>query len=442
MAVTDTEPDIPGDDMGENMDPPRCLEEQGVLFYDERTTTCVRGITQISAGDDFACALTDTGSIYCWGSNEVGQVGVDQTSNRVPTPHPVSLAQGEFALKIASGSRHSCAVVGRSGGMSVKCWGHNNQGQLGLGDGSEILISPIEVINLPNDKWFNAEASNVSLSLGTFHGCAWMEGDMDEGGFCWGTNQANSLIRQNSDFNASSLAEETLHERLSSMAAHDNSTCVLIPPPTTDNSTELLCYGDIVFPSPDPPSFIEHLAGGEATDVTVGNGFACVKIENGTQDSIRCLSTNPNGTFGYIPSDIQRDGDELGTVETAEELPLKGEILNLTSRGRNGCALVIQEGEDSSDAFCWGASLDIAPRLVSVTKTKATPLGLPDHIMANVTQVEIGSTFGCALDEQKKVWCWGFNDRGQLGRGSVMEESPMKQNPQLVEWPEWEFPSP
>ena len=82
------------------------------------------------------CALLDNASVKCWGSNNSGQFGMD-TGRDITTFPSLSMAQltginlgtGRTATAIAAGYFHSCAVLDNA---SVKCWGRNNYGQLGI----------------------------------------------------------------------------------------------------------------------------------------------------------------------------------------------------------------------------------------------------------------------------------------------------------------------
>jgi alpha-tubulin suppressor-like RCC1 family protein len=99
------------------------------------------GATMIAAGQDHACALTSAGAMYCWGNNQQYQLG-DGSQTQHPSPNLVStLVSG--VTQITAGGYHTCALVN----SGVKCWGFNSFGQLGNGTTS-YSKSPANVINL------------------------------------------------------------------------------------------------------------------------------------------------------------------------------------------------------------------------------------------------------------------------------------------------------
>jgi alpha-tubulin suppressor-like RCC1 family protein len=79
----------------------------------------------LAAGDLFTCAI-ESGAVFCWGANDVGQLG-DTTRTSRPSPVRVD-ALGDVSA-LAAGANHACAI---SGG-ELWCWGRNAQGQLGDG---------------------------------------------------------------------------------------------------------------------------------------------------------------------------------------------------------------------------------------------------------------------------------------------------------------------
>ena len=88
-----------------------------------------RAATDLSVGDHHSCALLDNGSITCWGLNNYGQLGENTTTNR-HIPVYAHLPTGSPAVSVSVGPHSSCAILENS---SVYCWGHNNYGRLGIG---------------------------------------------------------------------------------------------------------------------------------------------------------------------------------------------------------------------------------------------------------------------------------------------------------------------
>jgi hypothetical protein len=94
---------------------------------------------------DHACVLSTDGILYCWGSNDFGQVGNDMTSNTGPVRTPTAIAGVPMPVAIAAYTQTSCAVDASG---DAYCWGTNYKG--GLGDGTFVdRSSPTRVVGLP-----------------------------------------------------------------------------------------------------------------------------------------------------------------------------------------------------------------------------------------------------------------------------------------------------
>jgi len=91
-------------------------------------------VTKVSLGLHYSCIVNNLSQVWCWGSNQNGQLGDGTTTHR-RTPTQTSLATS--ASHIGSGGRHSCAIDDRS---DLYCWGTNGYGQLGLGTNSDTYV--------------------------------------------------------------------------------------------------------------------------------------------------------------------------------------------------------------------------------------------------------------------------------------------------------------
>lgn len=98
------------------------------------------GRTAVSVSTRFnhTCAMLDDASVKCWGWNIVGQLGLGDTADRGEAAGDmgdslpvVPLGTGRTAVAVAPGITHTCAHLDDG---SVKCWGQSDRGQLGLGD--------------------------------------------------------------------------------------------------------------------------------------------------------------------------------------------------------------------------------------------------------------------------------------------------------------------
>lgn len=146
----------------------------------KRTPTNVAGLTtgaaQVSVGYEHACAVTAAGAVKCWGNNGYGRLG-DGTNTSSATPvAALGLASGVSG--IASGLYHTCAVTTTG---AAKCWGNNGYDQLGDGT-SNGRTTPTDVAGLT--------VGVASISAGYYHTCATL---LDSSTKCWGGNYYGQL---------------------------------------------------------------------------------------------------------------------------------------------------------------------------------------------------------------------------------------------------------
>lgn len=112
-------------------------------------------VSELAVGEQHVCSLNTKGAVSCWGSNQSGKLGNADPSNGSSTSQaqynytpvtPLGLDSG--VKSISAGITHSCAILDDD---SAKCWGHNFQGQLGVGH-NQLMVNvpvPVGVTNAP-----------------------------------------------------------------------------------------------------------------------------------------------------------------------------------------------------------------------------------------------------------------------------------------------------
>ena len=118
---------------------------------DSSTPIAVSGgltFRSISTGYGHACGVTTQEAVYCWGANGNGQLGVSlQNGSNVPVRAAGNLTAAEVSASgIGTGSAsHTCMIT--SNRLSVYCFGRNDVGQLGNGSTTTATASnPTPVI--------------------------------------------------------------------------------------------------------------------------------------------------------------------------------------------------------------------------------------------------------------------------------------------------------
>jgi|GEM_PF-959907 len=127
--------------------------------------TGLSGITVIAAGDNFSLALKSDGTVWAWGDNSLGQLGIGNTN---PANGAVQVPGLSGVTSIAAGANH--ALVVKSDG-TVWAWGSNGSNQLGVTTSqtcgtTACSMSPIQVTGL-GGMTAAAAGANHSLTLVT-----------------------------------------------------------------------------------------------------------------------------------------------------------------------------------------------------------------------------------------------------------------------------------
>jgi hypothetical protein len=147
------------------------------------------GVRSISASGNHTCAVMADTTVKCWGGNGSGQLG-DGTTTSSPVPVVVgdgsgSPLMGIMAVAAGGGASstladaHTCALLAD---VTLRCWGANGYGQLGIGAAGLDVSTPTAVNGLSG-------ATAIAAGVG-YHVCARL---LDGSAACWGYNTAGQL---------------------------------------------------------------------------------------------------------------------------------------------------------------------------------------------------------------------------------------------------------
>lgn len=153
-------------------------------------------IIQVTAGSHHTAALSAVGEVFCWGSNQHGQCGrppdsmkTELDSSIFDVPHLIKgLISGLYVIRLKSGWSHLLAVTDD---MKVFAWGRADYGQLGLGDDvvkKRLCSDPTEVTHVKGAKQIVCGAEHNMALMGGGSVLTW---GWNEHGICGTGNEVN-----------------------------------------------------------------------------------------------------------------------------------------------------------------------------------------------------------------------------------------------------------
>jgi alpha-tubulin suppressor-like RCC1 family protein len=444
-------------------------------------------VAQFAAGARHACALLKNQSLFCFGENNFGQLGNGASIRSAPVEPKAGLGQQAGGLPAAAlpliteevknissspSAFHTCAVLydGRAA-----CWGQNDKGQ--LGDGSKVnRNAPVLVHGL---------ADVDQIVTGLQHTCARLK---DGTVACWGDDEVGQLGDELESGDASQIPKRVEGlSGVSQLSAGAYHTCALRRDGT------VWCWGTTqqyvlgVDPEAKKTKILIKIKIEKVEAIAAGSVHTCALLKDRT---VRCWGFNGQGQLG---GDVKTQGAsanpvEVKVVQDRNKRALRN-VTSISAGARFSCA-VRSEGKpvcwgDGS----WGQLLDgqIAagaapdgemgidhqqPYANEITKYfKNTSIisggetnyfllqGLPYAVgggrygqlgngragtfdlsldlalvklRAEATQVAAGAVHACVLLADRSVWCFGNNERGQLGSGKDSASVPLSAVPVQV----------
>ena len=159
----------------------------------------------IVASHSHTCAILDDNKVKCWGENHKGQLGLSDTNDRGGNANEmgdnlpfVDLGNDTSGTKyiaksIAANSFYTCIIL--SNDNSIRCWGENHKGQLGLGhienhgDNANEMGDSLQAVDLGNDT-SGTKHTAKTIATGGAQSCTILNDDRLK---CWGYNNKGQL---------------------------------------------------------------------------------------------------------------------------------------------------------------------------------------------------------------------------------------------------------
>ncbi|MFO0553464.1 MAG: hypothetical protein U0271_34090 [Polyangiaceae bacterium] len=308
-----------------------------------------RRATAVVAGMSHSCALADDGRVFCWGSNEHGQLGAAAPDNcplpdfhglpPAPIPcreQPTPVDGLADVVEIAAGGSTTCARL-RDG--TVRCWGDNGYGI--VGDGTTTDRHAPVALGLTHV---------AELALSSTHACARHEdGSVD----CWGLSYAGQL-----------------------------GTVPVVP--SADAASKLgIAASKVLSPQPVP-----GLA--DVVEIAVGMEITCARVKSG---DVLCFGKVEPRARGRV------DPVVVPALHGASKL-----LLNEGYPGTTHCALF-----PDGAARCWGVQAGAGPLLAGSTVESAPVLST---VVQDAAVLALSQTRACSIDRAGALSCWGDNGLG------------------------------
>ena len=354
------------------------------------------GHPQVAGGGEHTCALID-GGVKCWGRNQYGQLGNGtNTDSHVPID-VAGLTVGVAA--ISAQAQHTCALMSSGG---VKCWGRNLEGQLGNGMMTSSNV-PVDVVGLAN--------SVLEIAAGTVHSCVIMtSGELK----CWGNNLYGQLGDMTTANRLMPANVWELPSRGSKLALGTHHSCVLM------ENGGMMCWGRNQYGqlgngtkySRTIPTSVPGFTSG-VSSLSAGGGHTCLVTDSG---GAKCWGSNWRGQVGddtttdsSVPVDVSGLGEGVAEISTGTY---------------HTCAIT-----KNGDGYCWGDNFygQLGDDTIAMRLAPVSVVGL----VGNATAIVAGGLHSCAFTGDADLFCWGYNNFGQLGDGTVFR----RYVPTSVIWP-------
>ncbi len=321
---------------------------------------------RIAAGYTHTCALTSGGGVKCWGSNQNGQLGNGTTTDATVrgTVDVSGLASGVSA--IAAGGSHTCALTNGGG---VKCWGYNLYGQLGDGSNAD-RYTPVDVEGLTSGV--------TAITVGWSSTCALTSGG---GVRCWGNNHFGWLGDGTTTDRSVPVEVAGLASGVTAIAAGTLHTCAVT------NGGGVTCWG---YGQSDDPTLFQSYVPVDVPGLASGVAAIAAALDR------TCALMSDGGVTCWGPNYAPPPG---------ESLPDRFVPVDVSGLASGAAAIAL--GESNLCALTNGGG-------VACSGDSNTPVEVA-RLGSDVVAIAVGGQHTCAMTDDGAVKCWGSNVYGQLG---------------------------
>jgi alpha-tubulin suppressor-like RCC1 family protein len=409
-----------------------------------------RTATQVVTGEAFTCALLDNGSVKCWGNNQYGQLGQGSNTTRGDNAGEmgdslaaVSLGTGRTAIQLAAGRLSACALLDNA---TVKCWGYNGQGQLGIGAAGTKGTSAAHMGDSLLAVSLGTGRTAVKVVGGYYHFCALLDNSSVK---CWGYNIYGQLGQgdaTNRGLLPAHMGDNLLPVSLGTgrtatdLGSGSYHSCAIL------DSGELKCWGYNTYASLGQGN-TSHLGDGanEMGDflgpISLGTGRSAVAVSGGVSHTcatlddftLKCWGDGAKGQLGNgaeirIGDAAGEMGDalpvvNLGTGKTVKDPGLGASVRTQKLAGMIYGACVVLN-DNSLRCFGDGRYGVMALGRDAYIGDEAGDMGAALPVInlgtgRTAKEIGIGGDYACAILDNDSVKCWGANSYGQLGLGDT-----------------------
>lgn len=398
--------------------------------------------TRTVSGTNRTCAILSN-NVWCWGKNNMGQLGDGTTSNSnipVKVRSVGDMRNGEI-IDIFTAQHHSCVLTKSSTGRRIYCWGDNRSGQLGNSDfGGSYSAVPIEIKVVSPAAISDFSGDKISAIGGTGDtSCAIASGKV----YCWGGNDRGQLGYGSPGSPGYSAVPAMINSgglnripnnysatKLSTGGSRSRTMCVI----TTEKRA--YCWGQAKFGqlgvgpiTGDNYSRATRVRGLEdVTDISQ-DGYWWEKDPDyvthtcaiANAGRVYCWGGAGRGQAGSLGS-----GNPKKHLQPAEVHGLPGTALQVEVGISHSCALMNNGGK--REVYCWGnnemgqlgANKKYEGPPPEVIIWTYEPMKINDGLPAGerIVSLSAGANRGCVIMTNKRSYCWGLNNEGQIGDGT------------------------